>query len=782
MSQRPSLTKWHGKLNKSHAIAAMAFVLLSIFFESPVGYQLDNLIARRIDFKVRRSLHMEPVLDPRIKILSFDNITMDLLHADNIELSAWGKLLTDISALKPKLVLIDKRFGLIGTQDAKNSFDGINNTPTTSRTITGGYVEPLDNAITDGVSLDGRDDFSLPKLLQRSGHDEAAILNLNWLPVTRGTLIGPDKTLVYALKNIGHFQAEGFGFIRPLIRLDEKLAVPHFTLLTADKFSITPKNLLINDKIVHLDSHDLIVPNIISASIMDLRTISLRTFIYRSSKNIPLDHQSIKEGDIVVILPLMFPGNTDWVDAPLEKQQGGYVMASMVNSVLQDNWLRPIGSPLPLLALACLLGFWLASRLRPLHFTLTLVASLLVIATLGILTFCQFGLIVPWLAPATGLAASGLAVFANLTILNELRLAGLKTALQGRISKERIAQIVKDPTLLQVAPAGKIVSIMFVDIVGFSQISDQQSPEEVFHHLKELFALLRSVVLEYGGVVDKTIGDGMLAYFGYGPDGQHSSREHADDALKSGIAIQKRVLELNKKNSALGSPIYPLRIGINTSSVFVGNIGDEDHYDFTVIGHGVNIAKRLETACRHYCVNIGATTFDTLVNRKNLTQGLAKRLIPIKHVDAPLECYECDPFKGDAKSIADISSDYRKSLSIDRKDDRWPIPDDLEIILDTSYGPARLVDFSRTGFAFSLEKYMGVGVLLEFQLSPEGQNSYRATKFTTAIVGEIRWARPVGTRYLHGILIKNLAKEQREQLVEHFRSRIHQTNELIFEN
>ena len=194
-------------------------------------------------------------------------------------------------------------------------------------------------------------------MLQRSGHDEAAILDLHWLPVTRGTLIGPDKTLVYALKNIGHFQAEGFGFIRPLIRLDEKLAVPHFTLLTADKFSITPKNLLINDKIVHLDSHDLIVPNIISASIMDLRTISLRTFIYRSSKNIPLDHQSIKEGDIVVILPLMFPGNTDWVDAPLEKQQGGYVMASMVNSVLQDNWLRPIGSPLPLLALACLLGF-----------------------------------------------------------------------------------------------------------------------------------------------------------------------------------------------------------------------------------------------------------------------------------------------------------------------------------------------------------------------------------------------------------------------------------------
>jgi len=284
--------------------------------------------------------------------------------------------------------------------------------------------------------------------------------------------------------------------------------------------------------------------------------------------------------------------------------------------------------------------------------------------------------------------------------------------------------------------------------------------------------MLRSAVLEFGGVVDKTLGDGMLAYFGYGPDGQHSSREHADDALKTGIAIQKRVLDLNKKNSALGTSIYPLRIGINTSSVFVGNIGDEDHYDFTVIGHGVNIAKRLESACRHYCVNIGATTFDTLVSRKNLSQSLVKRLIPIKHGDAPLECYECDPFKGDKDSIAEISGDYRKSLSIERKDERWPIPDDLDIILETSYGPARLVDFSRTGFAFRLEKYMGIGIVLEFQLIQDGQNSYHATKFENAIVGEIRWARPLASGYLHGILIKNLAKEQRDQLVDHFRSTI----------
>ena len=295
MSESSPSTKWYTRLTKSHGIAVLVFIALAVLTESPFGYQADNLIARRIEFKVRRWLQMEPTLDPRIKILSFGIKALELVGTDNLELSAWGKLLTDISALKPKLVIIDKRFGLKGNQDPKNSFATLN-TPTTPRLVTGGYVESgeLQQLPRDVVVLDG-DDYSLPQLLKRSGFDESAIPHLDWLPMSQGRLIGPDKSLGPVLKYSGHFQVEEFGFIRPLIRLEEKWVVPHFSLLTADKFGITPKNLLVNDKIVHLDSQDLIIPNVISAATMNLRTVSLRTFIYLSSKNTPLTIKPLRK-------------------------------------------------------------------------------------------------------------------------------------------------------------------------------------------------------------------------------------------------------------------------------------------------------------------------------------------------------------------------------------------------------------------------------------------------------------------------------------------------------
>jgi len=341
--------------------------------------------------------------------------------------------------------------------------------------------------------------------------------------------------------------------------------------------------------------------------------------------------------------------------------------------------------------------------------------------------------------------------------------------LHGRIAEDRMTQILKDPSILKAKPQGKIVSIMFIDIVGFSQLAEQQTPEAAFTSLKALFETLRSIVLRHNGVVDKTQGDGMLCYFGYGPDGRESSREHADEALACGIEIQETILQRNLKSNERGIPIYPLRIGINTSAVFVGNIGDADHFDYTMIGNGVNLAKRLESACQHYCIMIGSTTYDTLLRRDDLKARLTKRLIPIKHAETPYESYECDPFFDQQTAINTANAAYRKAFNINRKEARWSVPGEFKITVHTNFGPGRVANFSSSGLGVILEKYVGNGIEITFKLTQENLTS-PLTSIT--FVADVRWGRPIEGGFLHGIHVKNLSQEQRDQMLSLFRSLI----------
>lgn len=361
--------------------------------------------------------------------------------------------------------------------------------------------------------------------------------------------------------------------------------------------------------------------------------------------------------------------------------------------------------------------------------------------------------------------------------LNRERLMALRIALSGRMERKRIEWIVQNPRVLEAVPSGKVVSIMFLDIVGFSQTSERLTPHQAFMDLKSIFDLMRSEVLKHGGMVDKTLGDGMLAYFGYGFDGVESSRAHADAALICAISIQRAILDRNLEAAQQKKAIYPLRIGINTSSVFIGNVGDHDYFDFTVIGNGVNLAKRFEASCQHYSVMLGASTYDLLVSRENLSVNLTRKLIPIKHSEAPYEAYECDAFEDRQADIRAVTEAFRRSLGIERKDTRWPIPLDVNIYLESRYGRARLNDFSFSGISALLPMYIGNGVGLDLVLMIPEEFQTPSIGATLIIHVEVRWGRSVSLGYLHGLMITNLSVKQKEELVEVFRSMVRKGTE-----
>lgn len=749
---------------KPFVLAMLAWAITAAVGQSDFGYYVESHVARRIEFKLRQFFGLEPQLDPKVVLLSYDNATLEKVRSDDLELDLWGKIISGIAQRQPRMILIDKGFVIPRGLEQAEAFTKLISGLSVPIVI-GGYVQEQGGLSRNRVDVE-QPGFDLIKMTKPEAAKTLTPDDLPWLPLTPGSFVGPVQSLQAAFKSIGHFQVEAYGMVRPLIRVSGTHGIPHMTLRAAESMALGHDSFTVNQVRVDLDERHLIVPNIISSHHLDQRAVSLRSFVHQAT--VGLDITGVKAGDVVVILPMMFPGNTDWVDTPLQRIQGGYVITSMLNSVLTGNWLRTFNYRNLLVALACMAGLLLAVRLRPLAFGVTLALGTVSIVATGIGSFCWFGMIVPWIFPAIGILVSGGVVFANESIENEFKMNNLKSALQGRISKSRIDQIIQDPSSLHVAPAEKVISIMFVDIVGFSQLSERQTPEETFSSLKELFALLRDVVMAFGGVVDKTLGDGLLCYFGYGPDGHDSPFDHADQALACGIGIQEAVLAANLRNAAVGRAIYPLRIGVNTASSYIGNIGDADHYDFTIIGNGVNLAKRLEAACQHYCVNIGASTFDALARRVELESRLTKRLIPIKNLADPVECYEMNPFADRPEDVKRVTAEYRSAMGIERKCERWPVPSHVPILLSSPYGVGQLADFSKSGFAVTLHKYLGAGVQIEFVLQRENQAGHGGLD-PIVVLGEVRWGRATESGYLHGILIKNMTEAKKEELVKAFR-------------
>jgi class 3 adenylate cyclase len=131
------------------------------------------------------------------------------------------------------------------------------------------------------------------------------------------------------------------------------------------------------------------------------------------------------------------------------------------------------------------------------------------------------------------------------------------------------------------------VSLLFMDIRGFTTYSEKAEAQEVVARLNDLYGEVVPVILRHQGHANKFIGDGLLAVFG-APD---RIPDHADRAVAAGLDIARLVRERYRGEMRVG-------IGVNTGRVVVGTIGGGGRLDFTVIGDAVNTAARVESATR----------------------------------------------------------------------------------------------------------------------------------------------------------------------------------------
>ncbi len=150
----------------------------------------------------------------------------------------------------------------------------------------------------------------------------------------------------------------------------------------------------------------------------------------------------------------------------------------------------------------------------------------------------------------------------------------------------------------QVATGGlrKKVVVFFSDIRGFTAISENSSPEQVVSMVNEYFTIMVRIILANHGIVDKFIGDAIMAIWGT-PKGTDQDTNHA---VKACLEMRQALAELNAKRIARGEQPLMIGMGLHTGEAISGNIGSEERMEFTVIGDTVNMASRIEASTKAF--------------------------------------------------------------------------------------------------------------------------------------------------------------------------------------
>lgn len=178
-------------------------------------------------------------------------------------------------------------------------------------------------------------------------------------------------------------------------------------------------------------------------------------------------------------------------------------------------------------------------------------------------------------------------------------------------------------------------TILFSDIRGFTAISEKMDAKQLVGLLNEYFTEMVDVVMREDGVVDKYIGDAIMAVFG----APVAKPDSAISAVRAAVGMRHALVELNKKLAARGEKQIETGIGIHTGEVVAGNIGSEKRMEYTVIGDTVNLASRLESATKELgvAILIGQDTYELVKDHFELRPV---KEITVKGREQPVMTYE----------------------------------------------------------------------------------------------------------------------------------------------
>lgn len=219
-----------------------------------------------------------------------------------------------------------------------------------------------------------------------------------------------------------------------------------------------------------------------------------------------------------------------------------------------------------------------------------------------------FGVVINVITPIVMFVLTTVLAYTHKFVLENRSKEKVKTAMGKFMSQDVMKRVVQNIDNLGLGGKKSTVTVLFSDIRGFTSMSEQMSAQQVSEILNEYFTEMEPIITKYNGIINKFIGDAVMAIFGE----PIQDKNHAQNAVKCAYEMLNKVKELQKKWAKEGKPKIEIGIGINTGEVFVGNIGSINRMEYTVIGDTVNLASRLESYNKIYKTKllISPTTYE----------------------------------------------------------------------------------------------------------------------------------------------------------------------------
>ena len=328
-------------------------------------------------------------------------------------------------------------------------------------------------------------------------------------------------------------------------------------------------------------------------------------------------YRAIKQGKKPIINPdefndkfIIVGGNAinmeDVVSTPISvKQPGADVQATILDNLIINDFMISLTDfqNLLIVALMSILTF-IIIRSMP------IIPSLLSVTILAMLYFMVSvfaftnDVIMLFITPIAVQAATMIFGYSYRFILEGRSKEKIKNAMGKYLSQDIMKSVVKNIDDVKLGGKKATLTVLFSDIRGFTSMSEERAAEEVSMILNEYFSEMEPIITKYNGVINKFIGDAVMAIFGE----PINDINHPQNAVKCAYEMLKCVERLREKWLFEGKPKIEIGIGINTGEAFVGNIGSEKRLEYTVIGDTVNLASRIEGYNKVYKTNLLIST------------------------------------------------------------------------------------------------------------------------------------------------------------------------------
>lgn len=722
-------------------------------------------------FHAREAMNRAPDLHPSIRIFAGDDTTIASIMRPTLNLQEWADILEALDSKHPKAIVIDQLFSIL---DAGAATDGAGQAAVAriaalkTPIITGAYVAPVKIPGRTALELEGSS-FDLMNYIDRgpslplSADEQAAALPL--ADMRKKMVYGPHASLTGAFHNVGHIlYGQMEGFMQPFLRLDDGKVLPHI-MFRAFEPKFSQGRLTVNGYQIKLESDGTVPIDFVSMKSLAGNVLAFHQLLNPKFRASTL--KKIAPGDIVYMIPFYFTGNTDFKPSPIGIIPGAFAHLGVLNSILKRSGLETMDVEAEMTVgfglTVAFLGWWLS----PTALIFLLLAMSLGWTMVVVLGFAFAGMVFPLLMPQACLFGVGVSIVLHRIYVSERKARVIRHALEGVVRPQALKELQKHPEKLTLEARERVVTVMFIDIVGFSLMVENQLPRVAFDGLQQLIRDMSERIHAHGGIVNKTLGDGLLCFFGYSLEHDRETGNHAQEALAAAIDIQKFNVPRIIASGQRREPVFPLRIGVNTAAVFMGNLGAGERLDITVIGNGVNFAKRLESACMPHSILIGTNTQELLQPNHKLGTP-TRRLISIKHHNDMVESWEYDPFTNEPELRRKAEDIYESTSHLTRVERRWSVLDKENILVITLSGSGHLLNFSSAGLSFSLGIMLPRGTTTTIELdSADGTLRNKLASYgLQRIQVEVRWVQHRGSDYVHGIRYLELDNRQIEIITD----------------